>query len=143
MEKEHYNKLVEKVGQKKVNGIKFNIEINENEKMMRKDEQIKREKKFIEIAIKKEELEDQVYYIGFRFRGDGMAMWNEKIGKFLIITYEFDKPCVEKLEHFADVIDKGFDGFVPIEKVDKNKYWDIRKVIDNDKIEEEIEKRKK
>ena len=90
----------------------------------------------IKVGLKKEELENCAYYHGVRFRGHGIAQWDEKIGKFLILAYEFNTPVVERLEHFVDVIENRLDGFVPIEKIDKNKYYDIRK-MDPKKIEEE------
>jgi hypothetical protein len=135
--------LVNKIGEEKANAVKEKLEKDKIEQMKENNWQKERDKKFIEVAIPKDQLEDQVYYLGFRFRGHGLAQWDEKIGKFLIIAYNFDQPYVEKLEHFADVIDKGFDGFVPLEKIDKNKFYGIRdKRLAPENVEEEINKLK-
>ncbi len=135
--------MVNKIGEEKANAVKEKLEKDKIEQMKENNWQKERDKKFIEVAIPKDQLEDQVYYLGFRFRGHGLAQWDEKIGKFLIIAYNFDQPYVEKLEHFADVIDKGFDGFVPLEKIDKNKFYGIRdKRLAPENVEEEINKLK-
>jgi len=144
MKEEHYKILVNKIGVEKANVIKEKMERDKIEQVKENNMQKEKEKKYLEVALPKDQLEDQVYYLGFRFRGHGLAQWDEKIGKFLVIAYEFQNPHVERLEHFADVIDKGFDGFVPLEKIDKNKFYGIRdKRLDLDKIEEEVKRLKK
>jgi len=141
MKKEIYNKLVEKLGEKKANEVRKAMgEANETKRKMEEFNR-QRDRKLLEVGLKKEELEDCAYYHGVRFRGHGIAQWDKKIGKFLILAYEFNTPVVERLEHFVDVIENRFDGFVPIEKIDKNKYYDIRK-MDPKKIEEEVKNRK-
>ena len=144
MKEENYKILADKIGEEKANAVREKLEKDKIEQVKENNWQKERDKKFLEAALPKDQLEDQAYYLGFRFRGHGLAQWDEKIGKFLIIAYEFQTPHVEKLEHFADVIDKGFDGFVPLEKIDKNKFYGIRdKRLDPDKIEEEVKKLKK
>ena len=120
MKEEVYNKMVQKQMEK------WNRE---------------RDKKLLKIAIKKEELEDCEYYRGLRFRGHGIAQWDNKLDRFIIIAYEWGVPVIEQLEHFVDVIEIKYDGFVPIEKLDKNKYYDIRH-MDPNKIEKEVRNRR-
>lgn len=144
MKEEHYKILVERVGKEKADEILKQDEENKINREIEANLQEQREKKFLEIAIPKSELEDGVYYLGFRFRGHGIAQWDEKIGKFLIIAFEFQHPYVEKLEHFADVYEKRFDGFIPLEKIDKYKFDKIRdKRLNPDDIKEEVNKLKK
>lgn len=142
MKEEHYNKLVEKVGKEKADDIKKNFEENKARVIEEQKEEKAHEKKLLEVAILKEDLEDGVYYLGVRFRGHGIAQWDAKLGVFLTINYQFT-PFLEKLEHFVDTIDKGFDGFIPFEKIDKNKYYHLRKRTRTEEIKEEIEKLKK
>lgn len=141
MKEEIYNKLVQKLGEEKANEVRKKME--EGNKIQKKIEKWNRErdKKLVQIAIKKEDLEDFEYYHGLRFRGHGIAQWDKNLDRFIIIAYEWKVPVIEKLEHFADVVDGRYDGFVPIEKLDKNKYFDIRR-MDPKKIEEEIKNRK-
>lgn len=141
MKKEIYDKLVEKLGEKKASEVRKAMEDANETRIKMEEFNRQRDRKLLEVGLKKEELEDCAYYHGVRFRGHGIAQWDEKIGKFLILAYEFNTPVVERLEHFVDVIENRFDGFVPIEKIDKNKYYDIRK-MDPKKIEEEVKNRK-
>ena len=141
MKEEIYNKLVGKLGEKKANEVRKAMEDANETKIKMEEFNRERDKKFLEIGVKKEELEDCAYYHGFRFRGHGIAQWDEKIGKFLILAYEFNVPNVERLEHFADVVEIRLDGFVPIEKIDKYKYYDLRR-MDPKNMEEEIKNRK-
>jgi hypothetical protein len=141
MKKEIYDKLVLKLGEEKANNVKKVMEeANEQNKKMNKiRDEI--DKKLLKVCIKKEDLEDYTYYQGLRFRGHGIAQWDKKLDRFIIIAYEWGVPVIEKLEHFADVVESRLDGFVPIEELDRNKYYDIRK-MDPKKIEEEIKNRK-
>ena len=141
MREEIYNKLVLKLGEEKANEVRKAMdEANKQRKNVEKWNK-ERDKKFLEVGIKKEDLEDCTYYHGIRFRGHGIAQWDEKIGKFLILAYEWNLPIVEQLEHFVDVVEIGYDGFVPIEKIDKYKYNDIKRMNPKN-IEEEIKNRK-
>jgi len=141
MKKEVYDKLVQKLGEEKANDVrKVMDQANAQRKKIEKWNR-ERDKKLLAIAITKEDLEDCEYYQGLRFRGHGIAQWDAKLGMFIIIAYEWGLPVIEKLEHFADVVDIRYDGFVPIEKLNKNKYFDIRK-MDPKKIEEEVKNRK-
>ena len=142
MKEEVYNKMVLKLGIEKADNVKklmeeANVRKQEVEKFNREVEE-----KMLEVGINKEDLEDCAYYHGVRFRGHGIAQWDEKIGKFIILAYEFRLPVIEELEHFADVVEIRYDGFVPFEKIDKYKYYDIRKTHPN-KIKEEVERRKR
>ncbi len=141
MEEEHYNKLVGKVGKEKADGIKDKLEEAQKKRVEQENELMNREKKLLELAIPKGELEHGVFYLGVRFRNHGLAQWDKKIGKFLTINYQFE-PFLERIDHFADTIEGGYDGFIPFEKIDKNKYWDFKKVIPTEKLREELEKRK-
>lgn len=141
MKEEVYNKLVLKLGEEKADNIRRVMdEANEQKKKIQEWNK-ERDKKLLEIGFKKEELEDCEYYQGVRFRGHGIAQWDKKLDKFIIIAYEWGVPVIEKLEHFVDVVNIGYDGFVPLEKLEKNKYVDIRR-MDPKKIEEEIKNRR-
>ena len=141
MREEVYNKLVLKLGEEKADEVRKAMdEANKQRKNVEKWNR-ERDKKFLEVGIKKEDLEDCTYYHGVRFRGHGIAQWDKKLDRFIIIAYEWGVPVIEKLEHFVDVVEKRYDGFVPIEELDKNKYYDIRK-MDPKKIEEEVKNRK-
>jgi hypothetical protein len=142
MKEEHYNKLVEKFGKKKADEIKENAQKNRERLKEEYEEEKLHEKKLLEEAIPKEELVDGAYYLGVRFRNHGLAQWDEKLGVFLTINYQFE-PFLERIEHFADQIDKHFDGFIPFEKIDKNKYYHLRKRTKTEDIKEEIERLKK
>lgn len=141
MREEVYNKLALKLGEEKANEVRKAMDdANRQQKKMEKWNK-ERDKKLLEVGIKKEDLEDCAYYHGIRFRGHGIAQWDKKLDRFIIIAYEWGVPVIEKLEHFVDVVEKRYDGFVPIEELDKNKYYDIRK-MDPKKIEEEVKNRK-
>ena len=144
MKEERYNKLVELVGKEKADNIK-NKMANEDEIKEAKEKMIiDRDKKFLELAIDKDDLEHCEYYNGIRFRGHGIAQWDKTKGKFLILSYNFNQPYVEELEHFFDVVNVSSDGFVPIEKIDRYKFFSIKnKQLTNEEIDKEIENLKK
>lgn len=73
--------------------------------------------------IKKHELIEGAYYIG-TCRNTNIAQWFK--GKFIHIGFNFHQPYVETIEYFGDVQHTGFDGFIPIERIDV----DINKVLD-------------
>lgn len=144
MKEERYNRLVELIGKEKADNVRDKVAEGEVIKDAMEKMNEDRDNKFLEIAIKKEDLENCAYYHGIRFRGHGIAQWDEKIGKFLILAYEFNQPNVERLEHFADVIEIKLDGFVPIEKIDKYKFYNIKnKALTPDEIEKEVDRLKK
>jgi hypothetical protein len=74
-------------------------------------------------AIPKEELEDGAWYDCDEdakkvARFDGIAQWNEKKQEFLAPgQQQFGMDGY--LDHWADAIDAGFAGFVPMWKVEK------------------------
>jgi hypothetical protein len=142
MKEEHYNKLVEKVGKEKADNIKEQLEKDRLKNLEEVKEREEHEKKLLEAAIPKEELVGGAFYLGVRFRNHGLAQWDEKLGVFLTINYQFE-PFLERIQHFADTIETGFDGFIPFEKIDKNKYYHLIKQTKTEDIKEEIEKLKK
>jgi len=73
--------------------------------------------------IKKHELIEGAHYIG-TCRNTNIAQWVD--GKFIFINFNFHQPYVENIEYFGDVQHTGFDGFIPIEKIDV----DVNKVLD-------------
>ena len=121
MKEEVYNKLVLKLGEEKADNIRRVMDEANEQKKKIQDWNKERDKKLLEVGFKKEELEDCEYYHGIRFRGHGIAQWDKKLDRFIIIAYEWGVPVIEKLEHFVDVVNVGYDGFVPLEKLEKNK----------------------
>ena len=70
------------------------------------------------------------WYKGF-CRNNYMAYWDEKDQIFYYLRYSFNF-YMDKIEHFEDVKDKGFDGFVPVEKIERipiEKQWEIKDKI--------------
>jgi len=58
-----------------------------------------------------------------------MAYWDGE--KFQYIRYKFGFQ-LDTIEHFEDVKDKGFDGFVPVERIERipiDKQWEVKKEI--------------
>lgn len=141
MKEEHYNKLVEKFGKEKAERIKEALQRDKERQEEEYKEENLHERKLLEAAIPKECLDDGAFYFGIRFRNHGIAQWHEKLGVFLTINYQFE-PFLERIQHFADQIDNHFDGFIPFEKIDKNKYYHLRKRVKTEEINDEIEKLK-
>lgn len=73
--------------------------------------------------IKKHELVEGAYYIG-TCRNTNIAQWFK--GKFIHIGFNFHQPYIETIEYFGDVQHTGYDGFIPIEKIDV----DVNKLLD-------------
>lgn len=142
MKEEHYNKIVEKFGKEKADNIRVKIEEDDRLKKEMYMAEKEHERKLLEVAIPKEELKDGVFYLGVRFRNHGLAQWDAKLGVFLTINYQFE-PFLERIPHFADAIDGGFDGFIPFEQIDKNKYYHLRKIVKTEDVKGEIERLKK
>lgn len=68
--------------------------------------------------IPKDEMVDGAMYIGTS-RNATFAEWNERKGKFVHIGDHFGNAYLEEIEHWDDVADTGYDGFIPFEKVDR------------------------
>ena len=78
--------------------------------------------------IKKEDLEPGFYYMGW-CRNTNVAKWDGKKQKFIYIRYSFDF-YIDEIEHFDDVKESGFDGFIPFEKIEHPKLnKDIREYV--------------
>jgi hypothetical protein len=60
-------------------------------------------------------------------RNNHMAYWDEKDQIFYYLRYSFGF-YMDKIEHFEDVKEKGFDGFIPIEKVERFHHEDLREL---------------
>ncbi len=72
----------------------------------------------------------QGWYKGF-CRNNYMAYWDEKGQIFYYLRYSFNF-YMDKIEHFEDVKDKGFDGFVPVERIERltpDEQWKIKDEI--------------
>jgi hypothetical protein len=70
------------------------------------------------------------WYKGF-CRNNYMAYWDEKDQIFYYLRYSFNF-YMDKIEHFEDVKDKGFDGFVPVERIERltpDEQWKIKDEI--------------
>ena len=74
--------------------------------------------------IKKHELKKNSYYAG-SCRNTNIAQWNGK--EFIFINYCFDKPYIETINYFGDVVNDSFDGFMPINEIIVE-YSDIKKI---------------
>lgn len=73
--------------------------------------------------IAKKDLEDCAYYKGY-CRNARIALWDAKKDNFVYIRYSFGFYS-DTIEHFEDVKDKGVDGFIPIEKIEKFNHEEI------------------
>lgn len=60
-------------------------------------------------------------------RNATMALWDGKENKFTYIRYKFGF-MLDDIEHFEDVKDKGYDGFIPIKEVEPLDFGMIRKL---------------
>jgi hypothetical protein len=70
------------------------------------------------------------WYRGF-CRNTYVAYWDERKGHFIHISYSFG-PYIDTIEHFEDVKDKGFDGFVPVKRIESltpEEKWKIKDEI--------------
>ncbi len=67
--------------------------------------------------IKKEHLKDGMYYLGF-CRNTYVAVWEAKDQTFYHLRYKFNW-MKETIKHFEDTKESGFDGFVPIEEIQR------------------------
>ena len=78
--------------------------------------------------IPKEEMVDGGTYLG-ACRNAYVAEWSEKLDKFVHLASNFGHPYMEKIEHWDDVADTGFDGFIPFKKIDfedVGEYYQLR-----------------
>lgn len=50
-------------------------------------------------------------------RNSHMAYWDSKKQKFIYMRYKFGF-FIDTIEHFKDVKDSGFDGFIPVERIE-------------------------
>lgn len=66
------------------------------------------------------------WYKGF-CRNNYMAFWDGE--KFQYIRYKFGYR-LDTIEHFEDVKDKGYDGFVPVERIERLEPDEQRKIKD-------------
>lgn len=64
--------------------------------------------------IDKKDLINGSWYLG-RCRNSEIGMWNGK--KFIYFNNSFGSYYKDEIEHYFDVKDSGFDGFIPIEKI--------------------------
>jgi hypothetical protein len=70
------------------------------------------------------------WYKGF-CRNNYMAYWDEKEQIFYYLTFAFIYHK-DTIEHFEDVKDKGVDGFVPVERIERipiDEQWKIKDEI--------------
>lgn len=79
------------------------------------------ERDILDRCIKKEDLEDGVWYEcddeGLRVaRRVGKARWNEEKGKFLYERDKFGHKFEDTMDYFGDVINAGYAGFPPMWK---------------------------
>lgn len=76
--------------------------------------------------ISKSELIDGKTYKGF-CRNNFIAVWDEKKNIFYHTTVQF-QPYLDWIEHFEDTKEKGFDGFVPLEIIERIDYKIIKEI---------------
>jgi hypothetical protein len=119
MKDEHYIKLVEKLGKEKADRIKQAMVDDNERKRLDGIKEHERLERMVNAMIPKDKLEDCVYYNGHRWRGQHVAMWDAKKAVFLCINFTMGNFYLEELEHFEDVANTRFDGFIPFEKINK------------------------
>lgn len=67
--------------------------------------------------IPKKDMETFTYYVG-SCRNTNVAMWDHNKKKFLHIRNKYGHFFVETIDHFEDVKETGFDGFIPMRKLE-------------------------
>ena len=60
-------------------------------------------------------------------RNNHMAYWDSKEGIFYYLRYAF-RFYMDKIEHFEDVKDKGVDGFIPIQKIERIDHSELKRI---------------
>lgn len=86
-----------------------------------REELLKREQEVLNKIIPKDKLEDGVTYIAMEetenlCRYITEARWDEKKGMFWYTRNKMGRIFEDTMDHFADVIDKGYAGFTPFKK---------------------------
>ena len=77
--------------------------------------------------IPKTEMKDAQWYHGV-CRNAHIAMWDKDLDKFRHLRYKFGY-FMEEIEHFDDVKETRFDGFIPVkevEEIDMKRAYQIR-----------------
>lgn len=119
MKNEHYNKLVELIGKEKADAVKENHIKYEEEKKLEQKREADKLKAMVDRMIRKKDMKDCQYYNGHRWRGQHVAMWDEKKGLFLTINFTMGNFFLEELQHFEDVAETRIDGFIPFDEIKK------------------------
>lgn len=76
--------------------------------------------------IPKKELIDGMTYKGF-CRNNFIATWDAKKDKFYHLAWQFE-PYADWIAHFEDAKETGYDGFVPLELVERIDFKIIQEV---------------
>lgn len=76
--------------------------------------------------INKEDLINGASYVGI-CRNARIAKWLADEDKFLYIRYKFGFR-LDRIEHFEDVKDEGYDGFIPVMKIEDLDYKEVNKL---------------
>lgn len=80
--------------------------------------------------IPKKDMEGGIYYKGI-CRNAYVAEWDGKKEEFVYMRYKFGF-MKDTIEHFEDVKDSGFDGFIPIERIERippKEMWKIKEEL--------------
>ena len=117
MKAEHYEKLVDLIGEEKANEVRENLKKHEEEKRLQGIKEHERLERMVNAMIPKKDMVGGEYYNGHRWRGKHVAMWDGEKGVFLTINFTMGRFFVEELNHFEDVADTRIDGFIPFEVI--------------------------
>lgn len=112
-------KLIEKFGEEKASNIIKGIERNNEANRLAAIAEHEHLQRMINVMIPKDKLVDGTHYVGHRWRGTHVAMWDDKEQIFKAINFTMGNFFLENLEYFEDVKDTRLDGFIPFEVINK------------------------
>ena len=75
------------------------------------------------VMIKKSRLKKGGWYLGI-CRNSKIAMWDGN--KFVFLKQHFDNYHADTIEHYNDVKDAGYDGFIPTQKIQMPNFEELR-----------------
>lgn len=121
---DHYNHIskidnLTNIDEKQKNKIKKNIFVKLLRTIDIEEKEIQYEQDILKRIIPKNKLKGGVTYIGTGCklsRGTKEATWDEKKQIFIYTRYKHGGYMLDKMEHFADVVDTVFAGFTPLKE---------------------------
>ncbi len=121
MEEETKVNLINMLGEEKANLIFKQTEESAKRNVLAQEREENELKTMIQKMVPRGYLLGGEYYVGHRWRGKHVAMWDSKEGCFLTINYTMGEFFIEKLPYFGDVEKTNRDGFIPFNIIEKVK----------------------